>query len=488
MSTFFDSLTEFSYASSERGRSYFLEDRVNIVDFSNYECVAEVLGSGKNVYTSKLKFNKKYRLISNSCSCPVGYFCKHVAATLFALDAMAETNSLSLDEERLEGPKSDWRVEVDKIFVKYFASRYRFTPNYGALNAFLLNNEYLFLKEKIDALTYITKRLYEYYSSFYYDLFAINKFLESIYDRYLSKEEYIALLETLKKDDKKNFYLLFGGLFNFKSYIAENNKYLSSLIEKEEIKELFDGKANALNVNNLTVDNFIYLAKYYPKIFIIYNLRDFYYNLNKEEIDDEIKAAKLYASLLALINVNSAPPYIDETTINKIKAYAPLLAKDIAFRIFFNLRTSRNFAYYLSSYKGEEIPSEHIELLKKIKNKPFYLSIFLHLPPSFEEIELSDVVDLLEIPDFFVGYESYLTKLAVNKINHGKKLKNFDIEIELGLVVLDHFHYENIISLLVDKAIQDKMLENDSNVYLYLLHKYALLETIGFKKYVLPSE
>jgi superfamily II DNA or RNA helicase len=78
--------------SYTRGRDYWSRNRVNDLKserLSNGETLvmARVKGSGRNVYSVSITLSEDRSgiVIEGDCSCPVGWQCKHIAATLFAL-------------------------------------------------------------------------------------------------------------------------------------------------------------------------------------------------------------------------------------------------------------------------------------------------------------------------------------------------------------------------------------------------------------------
>jgi len=84
----------------KRGKAYYLQGKVSLVSSMDDTIVAEVLGSGGQVYTTYL-----YMDLGNlyaDCSCPVSHDCKHGVATAFAW--LAESASASPAPSRLD----DW--------------------------------------------------------------------------------------------------------------------------------------------------------------------------------------------------------------------------------------------------------------------------------------------------------------------------------------------------------------------------------------------
>ena len=79
----------FGRTTYERGRQYF--ERGNVLAFeyaSSHQIVGSVAGTRKTPYSVTVDFGtgpgSTIVSLSGTCTCPVGYNCKHVAATLIA--------------------------------------------------------------------------------------------------------------------------------------------------------------------------------------------------------------------------------------------------------------------------------------------------------------------------------------------------------------------------------------------------------------------
>lgn len=75
-------MLEFDQVTLERGQSYFLEDRVVYIDREGSVVVAMVQGSGENVYSVYVDLDAPD---VSYCSCPLGFGCKHVVATVLTV-------------------------------------------------------------------------------------------------------------------------------------------------------------------------------------------------------------------------------------------------------------------------------------------------------------------------------------------------------------------------------------------------------------------
>jgi SNF2 family DNA or RNA helicase len=100
-----DIIGGFSSGSFQRGKSYWLRHHVfdlktEILSNGKELVMARVKGSGRNIYSVSVSIaprpNSKQVIINSECSCPIGYQCKHVVATLFQLIQKRRTKSQSL--------------------------------------------------------------------------------------------------------------------------------------------------------------------------------------------------------------------------------------------------------------------------------------------------------------------------------------------------------------------------------------------------------
>lgn len=80
-----DLARQFPHEVFIRGISYATENKVKGWSFDNDFVESEVQGSGRNIYAQEIELvfeNGKLEAVNGSCSCPVEYNCKHVAAVL----------------------------------------------------------------------------------------------------------------------------------------------------------------------------------------------------------------------------------------------------------------------------------------------------------------------------------------------------------------------------------------------------------------------
>ncbi|MDG9666542.1 DEAD/DEAH box helicase [Hahella sp. CR1] len=83
---------ELGHTYFERGVKYFKQQRVTLVEYGKDHAAASVQGSGNSIYRVLVRLeNDAYgQSIEGECSCPIGYNCKHVAATLLAVNERSQ--------------------------------------------------------------------------------------------------------------------------------------------------------------------------------------------------------------------------------------------------------------------------------------------------------------------------------------------------------------------------------------------------------------
>ena len=162
------------------------------------------------------------------------------------------------------------------------------------------------------------------------------------------------------------------------------------------------------------------------------------------------------------------------------------MAKELVFRLFYYSRSSENFVQFMKHYQNTTLDNDKLIKLKRIKNKPFYLSMYLKEEFFLDGSNLRDIMALSIIPDFFFYYKEQIIEIALKTINRTKKLKNYDHDLHAGIYILDFFAYQDMTSILLDKNVVDKL--NDKDFYYTYLYKYHLLEALGFKQYGIISK
>lgn len=124
-----DIATSFEDRDNSRGRAYQIEGRVKdlIVEKEGTKIIALVQGTEHSPYRVEVEIQKKPARIeiTSHCSCPVGYMCKHAAATLYESIA-AENRYQERVRRGLPGTKRatglsertrQWILELDQVIT-----------------------------------------------------------------------------------------------------------------------------------------------------------------------------------------------------------------------------------------------------------------------------------------------------------------------------------------------------------------------------------
>lgn len=101
---------------AERGLDYYKKGYVNNLEKTKSAWLAEV--GEKRIYHVKLILNKAGNLQRASCTCPCDYYCKHIAATWFAVLG-EEFVAKSEQEEILAASQSDALQDLRRVFNRY---------------------------------------------------------------------------------------------------------------------------------------------------------------------------------------------------------------------------------------------------------------------------------------------------------------------------------------------------------------------------------
>lgn len=123
-----DIASSFSTAYLTRGRQYYRENKVTALSTSPNGALvtALVTGSNKNRYHVNILLQAKpggHVLVNGKCSCPVGYNCKHVAATLIKAqaesprEAQAPADKVSPNMTDLPDEISIWLNEMARVAI-----------------------------------------------------------------------------------------------------------------------------------------------------------------------------------------------------------------------------------------------------------------------------------------------------------------------------------------------------------------------------------
>jgi hypothetical protein len=101
-----DIVSSFSSANLTRGHQYYRENKITVLDISQNGAFisALVAGSNNNRYHVNILLQAQpggHVLVNGECSCPVGYNCKHVVATLIKAQAESPLEVPALADKAL---------------------------------------------------------------------------------------------------------------------------------------------------------------------------------------------------------------------------------------------------------------------------------------------------------------------------------------------------------------------------------------------------
>lgn len=101
-------LTQFDATTIERGKRYAQQGRVSLVGIDGDTLLTRCQGSSARPYVQSLSWDAQGRLHA-TCSCPVGYRCKHCLAALWFLSAsLPEQASTTVVAEALSPQLQQW--------------------------------------------------------------------------------------------------------------------------------------------------------------------------------------------------------------------------------------------------------------------------------------------------------------------------------------------------------------------------------------------
>ncbi|MCR5078895.1 MAG: SWIM zinc finger family protein [Bacilli bacterium] len=123
MSNYLDNLELFDSKIIQKGRTYYKEKRVHFSSLSPTSAIATVYGGSH--YEVKLQFDPEHDLISATCTCGEGGFCKHMVATLYEISDQFALGSNAESKEE-EGEKGNALVSaVEDIKNSVFRFNYK---------------------------------------------------------------------------------------------------------------------------------------------------------------------------------------------------------------------------------------------------------------------------------------------------------------------------------------------------------------------------
>ena len=187
-------IEDFSEQIKKRGTDYY--ERYNVLSCikNKDDFIATVEGSDDNVYTVNIE-TEEGKVVYYDCTCPCDFPCKHVYATLLAID----NNEYESPKLKKKIPKKDYDLQeivknIPSKKLKQFLLEYTnscctyFSPN-------------LFKKRFLE---YFPKEKYEYYYNNLYNSFKVQNNINFFLDIYLASiKDYINI-----KDYKQAFLII----------------------------------------------------------------------------------------------------------------------------------------------------------------------------------------------------------------------------------------------------------------------------------------
>ncbi|WP_295722658.1 SWIM zinc finger domain-containing protein [uncultured Methanobrevibacter sp.] len=220
----------------ERGRQYYIEGRVELLEYETTHLEAEVFGS--EYYNIKIDLNDK-QILKMNCTCPYAKenpYCKHMASVLYAV----ENSKIILKENTIEDNSID--EILDSLSKK----------NLKELLKDLLKNNDNLREFKLKYKTKLSKEDEDYYINKIRIIFSFEGWENIEKHESIIENINIRLLEFIEEDFQlllkyEKYYLI----FNLFKEISDN---LNLIIEKHESLENYTD-INELSKNSLKIIN-----------------------------------------------------------------------------------------------------------------------------------------------------------------------------------------------------------------------------------------
>lgn len=324
----------------ERGRQYYIDGRVELLEYEDTHLEAEVFGS--EYYNIKIDLNDS-QILKMTCTCPYAKenpYCKHMASVLYAV----ENSKIILKENTIEDNS------IDEILDSLS------TKNLKEIIKTLLKNNASLREFKLKYKTKLSKEDEDYYINKIRIIFSFTgwenienhegiieninirllEFIEEDFQLLLKYEKYYLIFNLFKEiSDNLNFIIeKYESLENY-IYIKELSKNSLKIINtlmKKDLSEslehdifeycLYYLKNSNANMNSDYINN--PLLKFYENIFL-HKFEGPYYLLKKEEFlnseiekhENEKEADKLKRLLLLKYRLLKIEGY-DKEEISKL--------------------------------------------------------------------------------------------------------------------------------------------------------------------------
>jgi len=397
-------------------------------------------------------------------------------------------------------------MNIDKILITVLLTKYeiKYNEKINELESTINNDKDIFVLKNIEIITEVWKKLNEKQKQYETELNDYNKNIEILRNRYLEES---SIKKYIKKFEKK-FEKKFKGFFNIFKHKKDNSENTENgLNEKdnsENIENELNEKDNSENIENELDEKNIpeeikeEYQKYVDKNIEEENLKSFYgYKKKKpfnEKYDEKLKLLdNLYDSLKKirelslsecnnirnkLCNIEKEYTYIKKYTddeyvnkyfnikkelINKIDYYLQLTNKNNELKII-------KFEKMDTQYNIEE--DIDIEILVKWINELQRCNISMGIL-EYRETNNREIIKIEKVSN---GYSSN-TNWIFDKDNKPNFLLD-NININLGIYILEHIHTNNIGSILFDNncsySIKYTLEQDNSNSILAYSTKNTL--------------
>ena len=434
-----DCFSLFSDVTISRANDYFKKNKVTKIEYSNDAIIAQVKGTD----TYKVAIECSDNSVSAICDCPVGFNCKHIAATYLKMRSTFETlANLPEEKDNIEIKKDIVDTNSD-IFNK--VKDFLFDQNSDFFSVINITNSISKLKKIDDIEKLITNLKNEYlfndfskYLIYNDDLnFRIinNKSTSSVYKEYIKKyNEYKYVLNRFNKIDfYKNqtndiiLYLIINKRFDDLIEVCfefNDNKEIFSLSSKlvPIIK-----KYNALD--DYTIEHLIYYVECYrisPKM----------HNFILEICNDEQKGI-----LCSRFPDEFSYSFSDINQMEESKFIKFLPSFTLSTKLIDYLRDNINLFY--SKYNNDFIISlenlffnnthrvlrdEVVKLFIKIKNTKYLMKyLYYYIDYEIKRVYSDDVLEEVFFSFFIPSY-------CVNFFNNSMTI-NYVLSLHNGNIV-----------------------------------------------------
>lgn len=470
MANYIKNLENVSKKIIRRGKDYFLEGRVKDLHQENDRYLAKV--EGNEIYDVSFSLNED-KLVSYSCTCPFPALCKHVAASLYAL-------------ENIEDKKDPYEELTKKI--KSLSFNNSFDEFYG-------------LPYKINVLANKLSRD-EYISlvCFYLKEMSSNEILfgnGSVQSRFLlffekgklSSNEIDLIIEKVFEMLGPD---LEGSLRFFSSFLKGED---TSLPLQRYVIRKYPNKNTQLNycLTCLSGKNFprnpipsfiSIIARISPRLLLEKDLLETINHYEKEDSPDEVVFL-----LHLLLNKGNQNSFKKKDFDYLSKAGLLSEARNIAFTLLKNNDDFSSYLTYRRLFNDKEFYGVRNQVSFAISYKKYLNSVLLfdgkeYFPDLYENFsyKLLNPCDIFLARDLIKETKTIhiLTETSHKYIENELKKKNRNKDYFYALLYLDYLKDDSLsYYLFMDEVLEDKEDKFYKGIWLYLLMRNNLLGRIN---------